>query len=201
MNKVDTFLFYLGVNSICLHNCIQPPPSTIIKATGQQEPLNESSIIIQEEMCIEDIVNKNFMSNKCVPKSSVKVVHTMETNLDTHKLEQNDNMSNMPSIDLSQKACGVANCMSCAFNVMFVYFNSKHASNDKIVPRQHLNNKKHVKSKTAPRQHLDNKKHVKTKTASPPKVRVETFVPKPKQKFVKAVYKVKCPVVEKADVV
>ena len=30
-------------------------------------------------------------------------------------------------------------------------------------------------------------------------LRVETFVPKPKQKFVKDVYRVKCPVVEKAD--
>ena len=76
-------------------------------------------------MCTEDIVNKNVMSNKSVPKSSVKVVHTTETNLDTHKLEQKDNMSNMhnmPSIDLSHKACGVANCMSCAFNVMFSLF-------------------------------------------------------------------------------
>ena len=30
---------------------------------------------------------------------------------------------------------------------------------------------------------------------------VETFVPKPKQKVVKAVYKVKCPIVEKVDFV
>ena len=98
-----------------------------------------------------------------MPKSSIKVVHTTKTNLDTHKLEKNDNMSNihnMPSFDLSHKARGVANCMSCAFNVMFVYFNSKHASNDKIAPRQHINNKKHAKSKTAPRQHLNNNKHV-----------------------------------------
>ena len=71
----------------------------------------------------------------------------------------------------------------------------------RLLPGQQFNNKKHVKSKTAPRQHLDNKKHVKTKTASPSKVRVETFIPKPKQKFVKVVYKVKCPVVEKVDVV
>ena len=72
------------------------------------EPLNETSIIIQEQMHTEDIVNKNVMPNKCVPESSVKVVPTNETNLDTHKLEQKDNMSdmhNMPSIDLSHKAC------------------------------------------------------------------------------------------------
>ena len=70
--------------------------------------------------------------------------------------------------------------MSCAFNVMYAFFNSKHASNDKTAPRQHVNNKKHVKSKTA----------------SPPKVRKETFVPKPKQKIVKAIYRVKCSVAE-----
>ena len=30
-------------------------------------------------------------------------------------------------------------------------------------------------------------------------MRVETFIPKPKQKSVKAVYRVKCPVTDKAD--
>ena len=82
---------------------------------------------------------------------------------------------------------------------MFVYFNSNHAYSDKTAPRQHMNNKKHVKSNIVPPQHLSNVKHVKTKTASPPKFRVETFVPKPKQKVVKAVYKVKGPVIEKCQ--
>ena len=63
-----------------------------------------------------------------------------------------------------------------------------------------MNYKKHVQSKIAPPQHLNNVKHVKTKTSSPHKVRMETFVPKPKQKVVKAVYKVKCSVVEKVNV-
>ena len=40
---------------------------------------------------------------------------------------------------------------------------------------------------------------VENKTASPPKKRVETFVPRPKQKFVKVVYKVKCSVSDKTD--
>ena len=66
---------------------------------------------------------------------------------------------------------------------MYAYFNGKHVSSDKTTPRQHVNNRKHDRSKTA----------------SHPKVRKETFVPKPKQKFVKAIYKVKCPVVEKAE--
>ena len=110
------------------------------------EPLNETSILIQEEMCTEDRVNNDAMSNKFVPEVPVKVVPTTETNLDTDKLEQKDNMHNMPKFDLSHKACSVADCMSCAFNVMYVYFNSKHASSDKTAPRQHMNNKKHVNS-------------------------------------------------------
>ena len=183
------------------------------------EPFNEASIFIQEELRTEDIANGNSMPNKSVPEESVKVVLTTETNSYTDKLEHKDNMSNMhnmPTNVISHEACGVANCMSCAFNVMYVYFNSKHASSDKTAPRQHMNNKKHVKSKTVPSkilnnvkhannkvvlpQHLINAKNVKSKTASPPKARVETFVPKPKLKFVKAVYKVKSSVDEKVNV-
>ena len=160
------------------------------------EPLNETSIIIQEEMRTEDRVNNDAMSNKSVPKVSVKVVPTTKTNLDIDKLEQKDNIHNMPKLDLSHKACGVADCISCAFNVMYAYFNCKHASGDKTAPRQHMNNKKHVKAKTVPVKNLNNVKHaknkgvspqhvnkdknVKSKTASPPKARLETFVSKPK---------------------
>ena len=183
------------------------------------EPFNEASIVIQEEMRTEDIANGNAMPNKSVPEESFKVVPTTETNSDTDKLEQKDNMSNMhniPKIDISHEACGVANCMSCAFNVMYVYFNSKHASSDKTAPRQHMNSKKHVKSKTVPSKILNNVKHannkvvlpqhlkkannVKSKTASPPKDRKKTFVPEPKLKFVKAIYKVKSSVDEKFNV-
>ena len=159
------------------------------------------------------------LTNVCL-RVHVKVVPTTETNSDTHKLEKKDNMSNMhnmPKIDLSHEVCGVVNCMSCTYNVIYVYFNSKHASSDKTAPRQHMNNKKHVKSKivlskhlnnvkhaktkTPPPQHLNNAKNVKSNTASHPKVRVETFVPKPKQKVVKAIYKVKSSVGEKINVV
>ena len=35
------------------------------------EPLNETSIIIQEEMRTEDMVNNNVISDQCVPESSV----------------------------------------------------------------------------------------------------------------------------------
>ena len=155
-----------------------------------------------------------------MPESFVKVVPTTETNSDTQKSEHKDNMSamhNMPKIDISHKECGVANCIACAFNVMYVYFNSKHASSDKTAPCQHMNNKKHVKTKIVPSkqlnnvknakdkvvppQHMNKDKNVRSNTASPPKFRTKTFVPKPKQKSVKAVYKVKCSVDEKLNVV
>lgn len=84
-------------------------------------------------------------------------------------------MNNMPTIDVNHKACYVKNCMSCAFNVMSAYFKSMHASS----------------SKTSPRQHMSKKRHVKSKTVSPPVVKKETVVPKPKQKVVKAVYRIK----------
>ena len=88
------------------------------------------------------------MSSKSVHKVPVKVVFTTETISDTDKVEQKDNMHNMPKIGISHKACGVANCMTCAFNVMYAYFNNKHASSDKTVPRQYMNNKMHVRAKS-----------------------------------------------------
>ena len=91
----------------------------------------------------------------------------------------------MPVVNSSHKACGVINCMSCAFNVMYAYFNSKHVSSDK----------------TAPRQHVNNKKHVKTKTTNPPQTRVDSFIPKPTQKCVKAGYKWKRSYVKEVEVV
>ena len=84
--------------------------------------MNESSIIIQEELRTDDIIANDAMSSKLVLEVPVKVVLTTETVSDTEKVEQKDKMHNMPKIDISHKACGVANCMSCAFNVMYAYF-------------------------------------------------------------------------------
>ncbi|XP_074351444.1 uncharacterized protein LOC141690552 [Apium graveolens] len=140
------------------------------------EPFDETSIIIQEELCFEDIANESVASNKCVSKDKAKVVQTTKVNLKTHDVGQKSNMPNMhnmPTINLFHKAYIVANCMSCPFNVTFVYFNAKYTSNDKTPLRQHVNNKKHDRPKAV----------------SPPKVRKEIFVPKPKNKFVKVVYK------------
>ena len=51
------------------------------------DPLNETLIIIQEEMRTKDRLNNDAMSNKSVPDVSVKVVSTTETDLDTDKVE------------------------------------------------------------------------------------------------------------------
>ena len=131
------------------------------------EPLNETFIIIQEELRIEDINANDAISSKTVPEVPVKVVLTTKIVSDTDKLEQKDNMHNMPKIDISHKACGVANCMSCDFNVMYAYFNSKHASSDKTAPCQHMNNKMHVRAKAVPVKHLNNVKHAKEKGVTP----------------------------------
>ena len=93
------------------------------------------------------VLTKISLLLNMVSHNPINVVLTTETILDTDKLEQKDNMHNMPKLDLSHKACDVANCMSCAINVMYAYFNSKHASSDKTAPRQHMNNKKHVRAK------------------------------------------------------
>ncbi|KAL8105347.1 hypothetical protein AgCh_029223 [Apium graveolens] len=183
----------LGINS---------PPHVCAKGRevphvlkGFDKPLYKKSIakpfdgtysIIQEEIRVEDHANEKVVSKPRVSKVPVKVVKATEINLDTHELDNKTAMSTMhilPVVNPSHKACGVANCMSCAFNLMYAYFNSKHVSSDKTTPRQHVNNRKHDRSKIA----------------SSSKARKETFVPKPKQKFVKAVYKIKCAVIEKVE--
>ncbi|KAL8116056.1 hypothetical protein AgCh_022517 [Apium graveolens] len=150
------------------------------------EPFNETSFIIQEEIRDEDLDKEKVVSKTSVSKVPVKVVKVTETNSGTHELDNKSAMSTMHNlfvVNPSHKVCDVPNCMSCAFNLMYAYFNGKHVSSDKTTPHQHVNNRKHDRSKTA----------------NPSKARKETFVPKPKQKFVKAIYKVKCPVIEKVE--
>ncbi|KAK1392927.1 hypothetical protein POM88_011983 [Heracleum sosnowskyi] len=152
---------------------------------SQADTLNEYSFIIAEEIREEDLAFEVEQSNKCISDIPVKVVTTKKTKSDIHKLDQHNCRTNMPAVNSSHKACGVINCMSCAFNVMYAYFNSKHVSNDK----------------TAPCQHVNNKKHVRAKTTSPPKTRVDSFIPKPTQKCVKAGYKWKRSFVKEVEVV
>ena len=105
-------------------------------------------------------------TSQCL-RSLLKLFFTIETALDTDKLEQKNKMHNMRKLDISHKACGVANCMSYAFNVMYAYFNSNHASSDKTAPHQHMNKKKHVRAKIVPAKNLNNVKHAKNKGVSP----------------------------------
>ena len=58
-----------------------------------------------------------------------------------------------------------------------------------------------LKKKGVSSQQMNQDHNVKSKTSSPPKPRMETSVPKPKQKTVKVVYKVKSSVNEKVNVV
>ncbi|HEY6392349.1 MAG TPA: hypothetical protein VIX89_13775, partial [Bryobacteraceae bacterium] len=124
------------------------------------EPFNEGEMLANHENRTEDIADNIVESasngpkesvksakipstSKWVPKSKVKVVQATKTNLGKHKFVPRNgmpNLHNMPVLDLSHKACGVDNCMSCAFNVMHAYFNSKRAASSKTAPRQHMNN-------------------------------------------------------------
>ena len=97
------------------------------------EPFNETSFIIQQEIIAEDLANEKVVSKPSVLIVPVKVVKTTKTNSDTPELDNRDNIHNMPVINSSHKACGVLNCMSCAFNMMYAYFNSKHVSSDKLL--------------------------------------------------------------------
>ena len=64
----------------------------------------------------------------------------------------------------------------------------------------HVNNVKSVKTVYKVKKTVNEQVNVvENKTASSPKRRVKTFSPKPKQKFVKATYKVKCSVSDKTD--
>ncbi|KAL8125672.1 hypothetical protein AgCh_013075 [Apium graveolens] len=116
------------------------------------EPFDETSFIIQEEICAEDLANEKVVSKPSVSKVPVKVVKATETNSDTHELDNKNAMStmhNLPIVNPSHKVCDVPNCMSCAFNLMYAYFNGKHVSSDKTTPHQHVNNRKYNRSKTA----------------------------------------------------
>ncbi|KAK1387454.1 hypothetical protein POM88_015632 [Heracleum sosnowskyi] len=57
---------------------------------SQGEPLNEYSIIIKEEIRLEDLALDLDQSNKCVSDKPVKVVSATETKSNIHKVDQNN---------------------------------------------------------------------------------------------------------------
>ena len=206
----------LGINTPNLVSAKERGIPHVLK--GVDEPLfrksvaetpNLLSIVIQEEMRIEDVANgivlnndksaknkttKNVKSKKVVPKKPVKVdesTSSCTTGLGFDKKKKCNNMTNMhamPVNNSSHKPCGILNCMQCAFNVMSSYFNSMNASSNMSAPRQFINHKKHVRSRTV------TPPNPSSRTSNPPKVMVKTWTPKLKPKSVKAVYRVKCAV-------
>jgi hypothetical protein len=183
------------------------------------EPPNVKSIIIQEEMRVEDLASGNVQgivlpvkglpkryskTDRKASKGQTKFVPakmTSDNNCDSPVPVIVNNTTNashaMPAIDKSHKACDLPRCMTCAFNVMSDYFLSNQASDNKSAPRHHINNKfvKPVKARTAspPRSRKDTQVYTRPKTASPVMTGKKAYVPKLKQPVVKAVYKVKHP--------
>ena len=70
----------------------------------------------------------------------------------------------MPTLNNAHLSCGKVGCMPCAFNIMSTYINLMNASSGSCINKYMI----------------DNNKHVRAKTVSPPNVRKETLVSKPK---------------------
>ena len=73
-------------------------------------------------------------------------------------------MPTMCTLNNAHLPCGKVWCMPCAFNIMFAYINLMNASSGSCINNDMI----------------DSNNHVRAKTASPPKVRKDTLVSKPK---------------------
>ena len=82
------------------------------------------------------------------------------------KVEQTEasSMPTMSTLNNAHLPCGKVGCMPCAFNIMSAYINLMNASSGSCINNDMI----------------DNNKHVRAKTVSPPKVRKDTLVSKPK---------------------
>ena len=82
------------------------------------------------------------------------------------KVEQSATSSvpTMPTMNNAHFPCGKVGCMPCAFNIMLAYINIMNASSGSCINNDMI----------------DNNKYVRAKTVSPPKVRKDTLVSKPK---------------------
>ena len=118
-----------------------------------------------------NFVNSKNIDNRCHSTENFKSVNKVRVeSIDVPTVVNDIPVAHV--FDACHKYCGVDNCMLCAFNTMSAYFRNLHAKNENTSPRQHTNCK-----------------HARAKTASPPRVRKETYVPKPKTKVYKAVVK------------
>ena len=82
------------------------------------------------------------------------------------KVEQSEvsSMPAMPTLNNAHLPCGKVGCMPCAFNIMSAYINLMNASSGSCINNDMTNSNKHTRAKTV----------------SPPKVRKDTPVSKPK---------------------
>ena len=82
------------------------------------------------------------------------------------KVEQTEasNMPTMPTLNNAYLPCGKVGCMPCALNIMYAYINLMNASSGSWINNDMI----------------DSNKHVRANTVSPPKVRKDTPVSKPK---------------------
>ena len=82
------------------------------------------------------------------------------------KVEQTEvsSMPTMPTLNNAHLPCGKVGCMPCAFNIMSAYINLMNASSGSCINNDMI----------------DSNKHIRAKTVSPPKVRKETPVSKPR---------------------
>ena len=88
------------------------------------------------------------------------------------KVEQNE-ASSVPTMSTLNNAylpCEKVGCMPCAFNIMSAYINLMNASSSSCINNDMI----------------DSNKHIRAKTVSPPKVRKDTPVSKPKVTLDKA---------------
>ena len=82
------------------------------------------------------------------------------------KVEQFETSSvpTMPALNNAHLSCGKVGCMPCDFNIMSAYINIMNASSGSCINNDMI----------------DSNKHVRANTVSPPKVRKDTNVSKPK---------------------
>ena len=116
-------------------------------------------------------VNKKI-ENDVSPTTTRKVCYNYNfTGHLTHackniKVEQTEasSMPTMSTLNNAHLPCGKVGCMPCAFNIISAYINLMNASFGSCINNDMI----------------DSNKHVRAKTGSPPKVRKDTLVSKPK---------------------
>ena len=88
------------------------------------------------------------------------------------KVDQSETSSvpTMPTLNNAHFPCGKVGCMPCAFNIMSAYINLLNASSGSCINNYMI----------------DSNKHVSTKIVSPPNIRKDTHVSKPKVTLDKA---------------